>query len=317
MKKKDFISIKELTNEDVLDVFLLAAKLKKKKSQKSDELKGKSVGLLFQKPSNRTRVSFEVGIWQLGGNCIYLSPEEINLGKRESTADVAKTLSRYLDCIVARTNTHRDILDLAENASIPVINGLCDLYHPCQGLTDIFSIQEKFGRLKGITVAYIGDGNNVCHSLLLGCVKTGVHINIATPAGYEPNQAVLADAQKFAEETGSKILLTKNPQEAVQAAQVIYSDVWVSMGQETESQKRLKDFQDFQINRQLVSQADNDHIFMHCLPAHRDLEVTADVIDGEHSIVFDQAENRLHIQKAILIFLLAKIKGPKRTAKRI
>ena len=308
MKKNDFISIKDLSPKTILSLLKSAAQFKKNKKKRTAELQGKSVGLLFQKPSNRTRVSFEVAIWQMGGNCVYLSPEEIDLGKRESTADVARTLSRYLDCIVTRTHSHQDVLDLAKWADIPIINGLSDLTHPCQGLADLLSIQEKFKNFKGVTVAYIGDGNNVCHSLMLGCAKVGLNIHIASPKNYEPSSEMVSLAKDFAKGSGAKILLTNSPMEAVKGAHVIYADVWVSMGQEEESQKRLKDFQGFQINQDLVKLADKNYIFMHCLPAHRDLEVTSDVIDGKHSVVFDQAENRLHVQKAVLEFLLGNRK---------
>lgn len=304
MKKNNFISIKDLTPKTILSLLKNAAQFKKNKKKRSGELQGKCIGLLFQKPSNRTRVSFEVAVWQMGGNCIYLGPEEIDLGKRESAADVARTLSRYLDCIVARTNSHQDLVDLAKWADIPIINGLSDLTHPCQALADLLSIQEKFKNFKGVTVAYIGDGNNVCNSLMLGCAKVGLNIHIASPGNYEPLPEMVSLAKDFAKGSGTKILLTNSPQEAVKGAHVIYADVWVSMGQEQESQKRLKDFQGFQINSDLVKLADKNCIFMHCLPAHRDLEVTSDIIDGKHSIVFDQAENRLHVHKAVLEFLM-------------
>ena len=222
----------------------------------------------------------------MGGNCVYLGPDEINLGVRESTADVAKTLSRYLEGIVARTFTHQDIVDLAKYASVPVINGLSDMQHPCQALTDIFSIEEKFGKTKGIVLAYVGDGNNnVCHSLLIGCAKMGIHMHIATPKKYAPDKDVLKLAKAFAQETAARIFLTHSPKEAVTGADVIYSDVWVSMGQEKQAAKRLKDFKGFRINGNLVKGAKKDFAFMHCLPAHRGQEVTADVIDGSHSIV--------------------------------
>ncbi len=309
--KRDFVTEYDLTAKEINDIFKLTAKLKKQKGKVSAELKGKTIGLIYQKPSLRTRVSFEVGIHQLGGNCIYLGPEEINLGKRETTHDVAQTLSRYLDGIVARVFSHQTVVDLAKHASIPVINGLCDLYHPCQAMTDVYSVLEKFGTLKNKTIAYIGDGNNVCHSLMLVCAKVGLNMTIATPENYEPNAEILATAQELGKKTGAKITVSRDPKEAVKGAHVIYSDVWVSMGQEEETQKRLKDFQGFQINQNLTSWADKKYIFMHCLPAHRGEEVSADVIDSKHSIVFDQAENRLHVQKAILIFLLGKTKKTK------
>lgn len=302
--KRDLLSLEDLTTEEIQDLLNLTGQLKKDKQLGRDTLKGKSVGLVFQKSSNRTRVSFEVGINQLGGNCIYLGHPEINLGVRESISDVSKTLSRYLDSIVARTYTHEVITELAATGDIPIINGLSDLYHPCQALADIFSIQEKFGEVKGRTVAYIGDGNNVCNSLLLGCAKVGIHVKVATPPQYEPQTDIVKTAQKYARENKAEISVHASPQEAVKGADVIYADVWVSMGQEEESGKRLKDFEGFQINARLAGLAKDDYIFMHCLPAHRGQEVTADVIDGPHSIVFDQAENRLHTQKAIMMKLL-------------
>lgn len=303
--KRDLLSLQDLTNNELDALLELAGQLKKGNYPLSNPLKGKTVALLFQKPSNRTRVSFEVGTLQLGGNCLYLGPDEINLGVRESIADVAKTLSRYLDALVARTFTHDDIMELAHHASIPVINGLSDLHHPCQALADIFSIKEKFGRLKGLTLGYIGDGNNnVCHSLLQGCAKVGMHMRIAAPKKYEPQPAIVQLAKESSKNTGAKIEITHSPKDAVKNADIIYSDVWVSMGQEKESKKRLKDLKGYQVNAELVKGAHKQYIFMHCLPAHRGQEVTADIIDGPHSIVFDQAENRLHAQKAILITLL-------------
>lgn len=313
--KRDFITEYDLTPKEIKHIFELTAKLKKSRkgvSKIHPAIKGKTVGLVFQKPSLRTRVSFEVGIRQLGGNCIYLGPDEINLGKRESTADVAQVLSRYLDVIVARVFSHQDVVDLAKHATIPVINGLCDLYHPCQAMTDVFSVLEKFGTFKNKTLAYIGDGNNVCHSLMLVCAKVGLNMAIATPVGYEPNAEILKRARELADENGVSITVSREPQRAVEGAHVIYSDVWVSMGQEEETQKRLKDFAGFQINTDLTSFAHEDYMFMHCLPAHRGQEVTADVIDSKHSIIFDQAENRLHVQKAILIFLLGQKKRKKK-----
>ena len=304
--KRDLISLMDFSQEEILYLLNMTSKIKAGKSQFAEYLKGKSIGLLFQKPSNRTRVSFEIAIYQLGGNCLYLSPGEINLGKRESTDDVAKTLSRYLDGIVARTFSHQDVMDLAQHASVPIINGLSDLFHPCQALADIFTVQERFKNLDKITLAYIGDGNNVCHSLMLACAKVGIRMNIATPKGYEPKDEVTTVAKKAANETGAKIKLMNSPVDAVKGASVIYSDVWVSMGQEEESAKRFRDFQGFQINGDLAKLANEDYIFMHCLPAHRGQEVTEEIIDGPHSVIFDQAENRLHIQKSILVFLIKK-----------
>lgn len=302
--KRDLLSVQDLTRPEVIELLELTGQLKGDHGRLNNQLKGKTLALVFQKPSNRTRVSFEVGIFQLGGNCVYLGPDEISLGVRESAADVAKTLSRYLDGIVARTHTHQDMVDLAGHADIPIINGLSDRHHPCQALADIFSIKEKFGKTEGLTLAYIGDGNNVCHSLLLGCAKVGMNIRVATPPAYEPLGEIVQSARAYAKETGAVVVTTHSPQEAVKNADVIYSDVWVSMGQEDESKKRLRDFGGYQINVGLTRLADKNFVFMHCLPAHRGQEVTAEVIDGEHSIVFDQAENRLHTQKAVLISLL-------------
>ena len=303
--KKDLLSLNELNTNDIHYLLREAVRLKADRHCESYVLKEKTLALIFQKPSNRTRVSFEVGIHQLGGKCLYLGPDEISLGKRESTADVAATLSRYLDGVVARTFKHDDIVELSRTASIPIINGLSDLYHPCQALADLMSIQEKFSELKGLKLAYIGDGNNVCHSLMLGSAKVGMHMAVATPPGYEPDSGIIRMAQKEAGRLNASVILTHSPHEAAQNADVLYTDVWTSMGQEEEYAARVKIFQDFQINTGLLSKAKNSCIFMHCLPAHRGEEVTAEVIDGPHSIVFDQAENRLHIQKAILLFLFS------------
>ena len=304
--KRDFISLKSYSNSEIAKLLDDALRLKKAKSRVSNQLKGKTIGLIFQKPSNRTRVSFEVGIHQLGGNCIYLGPEEINLGKRETTSDVAHTLSRYLDGIVARTFSHQDVVELSKFASVPVINGLTDLSHPCQAMADMLTIKEQFGKLKGIRFAYVGDGNNVCHSLMIISAKLGVHMTVAHPKGFAPLDKVVDAAREMARDTGAKITLTTDPKAAVKGVQVIYADTWVSMGQEEEAKKRLKIFENYQINNKLVALADKKYIFMHCLPAHRGQEVTDEIIDGPHSVIFDQAENRLHVQKAILVKLLAK-----------
>ncbi len=302
--KKDLLSLAECSKNDILMMLDLTDKIKSDKARYACSLKGNSVGLLFQKPSNRTRVSFDVGVFQMGGNCIYLGPNEINLGVRESTQDVAKTLSRYLDLLVARTFAHQDVIELATHASIPVINGLSDLYHPCQALADIFTIREKFSTFENLKLAYIGDGNNVCHSLLLACAHVGLHIHCASPEGYGPREDVLKTANALAAKTKTEVSVSHSPQDAVKDADVIYTDVWVSMGQEGEAQKRLKDLKHFQINNALMRHAEKNHIFMHCLPAHRGQEVSAEVIDGIHSVVFDQAENRMHTQKAVLFSLL-------------
>jgi ornithine carbamoyltransferase len=302
--KRDLISIKTLTLEQIKDIFDLTCKIKKSPKRFTNILKGKTLALIFEKPSNRTYVSFQVGMYELGGNSIYLGPEQIKLGVRETIHDVAKTLSRYVDGIVIRTFGHQNVLDMAKYAGVPVINGLSDLTHPCQALADTFTIKEKFGSFKNITVAYIGDGNNVCNSLLYACAKLGININVATPHGYDPDADMVLGAKADAEKTGSSISLFHKAEEAVQGVNVIYTDVWASMGQESEAAKRKQDFKDYQVNKRLASLADKNCLVMHCLPAHRGEEISDDVIDGDNSIIFDQAENRLHVQKAILVKLL-------------
>ncbi len=302
--KEDLISIECMETKSILDLLDLTKKIKADKAGYSDALKGKSLGLIFQKPSCRTRVSFEIGMIQLGGNALYLGPDEIDMGGRESVKDVACVLSRYLDGIVARTYNHDDIRELALYADVPVINGLSDLAHPCQALADIFTIKEKFGKFKGITVSYVGDGNNVLNSLMFAAAKVGLDIKIATPKGYEPDKKLAAVAKKFADLSGSKIEISNDPKTAARDADVIYTDVWISMGQEKDTKKRLKAFKGFQINAGLMKLAEKDCLVMHCLPAHRGQEITDPVIDSGNSIVYDQAENRMHAQKAILLRLL-------------
>ncbi|MDE1920719.1 MAG: ornithine carbamoyltransferase [Candidatus Omnitrophica bacterium] len=304
--KRDFIKLSDYSGVEILGLVGCADRLKRQKGKLRADLKGKSVALVFQKPSNRTRVSFEVGVYELGGHCLYLGPEEINLGKRESTPDVAKTLSRYVHCIVARVYDNKDIVELARYADVPVINALCDLYHPCQALADIQTIRERFGKFKGLTLAYVGDGNNVFHSLMVACALVGINVRFAGPKGYDPDPEIVRHAAGLARRNKCTIELGRRPQEAVKAADVIYSDVWVSMGQEKETARRVREFRGYQINAGLLQAAHKDYIFMHCLPAHRGLEVTADIIDGKHSVIFDQAENRLHAQKAVLLKLLER-----------
>jgi ornithine carbamoyltransferase len=301
--KKNLISIKDMSREEIDEMLELAQALKMEPSAYYERLKGKSLGLIFQKPSNRTRVSFEVGMYQLGGHTVYLGPDNIRLGTREATKDIAQTLSRYLDVIVARTFSHKDVVELAENATIPVINGLSDLLHPCQGLADIFTIKERFGQLEGLNMAYIGDGNNVLHSLLYAASIMGINIKIAVPKGYEPDKAILAQADGIAQARASKVELSHDKESAASDADILYTDVWVSMGQEADKEKRFSDFRDFQVNTGLLKKARPECVLMHCLPAHRGEEITDEVLDGPHSIVFDQAENRLHMQKAILLKL--------------
>ena len=302
--KKDLLSIKDLAAGEIECILKLSYELKRNKKKFSKALAGKNIALIFQKPSNRTRVSFEVGMYQLGGNALYLSPNEINIGIREGIKDVAKTISRYVDGIVLRTFEHKNCLDMASCATVPIINGLSDFSHPCQVLADLFTIREKLKQLKGILLAYVGDGNNVCNSLLLAAAKTGMYMNVASPQGYAPSQEVIKQAQTFAKETGSRITVTDDPVSAVKGAHIVYTNVWASMGQEEEINKRKVIFKDFQINAELLAGASPDVLIMHCLPAHRGEEITDEVMDSRNSIVFDQAENRLHVQKAILIKLL-------------
>ncbi len=301
--KRDFISIADHSPAEISEILSLAHQLKKKPAKHAGLLKGRSMALIFQKPSNRTRVSFETGIFQLGGNAIYLASDDISLGKREPTADIARTLSRYVGGIVARVFAHDDLIELAKYATVPVINALSDFSHPCQALADILTIQEKFGKLKGLKMAYIGDGNNMTNSLMLACAKTGMNFSVATPKGYEASGVCFNKAQACAKVSGSRIVSTNDPVEAVAGANVIYTDTWVSMGQEEDAVQRLKDFSGYQVDEKLCSRADKGYIFMHCLPAHRGQEVCKKVIDGPHSVIFDEAENRLHIQKAIMVFL--------------
>ncbi len=303
MKKRDFISIGDSSPADLLAILDLAAQLKKNPGLHAGLLAGKSMAMIFQKPSNRTRVSFETGIFQLGGNAIYLAPDDISLGKREPTADIARTLSRYVGGIIARVFFHRDLVDLARYADVPVINALSDHSHPCQALADILTIREKFGNLAGLKLAYIGDGNNMTNSLMLACAMTGMHMSVATPAGYAPDAVFVTRARALAAATGARIELMRDPAAAAADAHILYTDTWVSMGQESETLKRLKDFKGYCIDQTLTAVADKDYIFMHCLPAHRGQEVSEDVIDGPHSVIFDEAENRLHVQKAVMVFL--------------
>ena len=304
--KKDLITVGDLSSQEIKEIFKLAHSLKKDKAGFGKRLANKTLALIFEKPSCRTRVSFEVGMYQLGGNAIYLAPEEINLGVRESIKDVARTLSRYVDGIVLRTFAHKNVLEMAEAATVPVINGLSDFSHPCQALADIFTIEEKLKNSKGKLLAYVGDGNNVCNSLLLACSKLGINMAVAVPSGYEPDKEVLATAIKIAKNQGGWVSLCNDPKGAARNADVLYTDVWASMGQEKEAERRKEIFQQFQINKKLVGLAKENVLLMHCLPAHRGQEITDEVLDSKNSIVYDQAENRMHVQQAILIKLLAK-----------
>jgi len=304
MLKRDLLSVGDLSPRQITGILVLTDKLKKESASFRSTLAGKTLALVFEKPSNRTRVSFEVGMYQLGGYSVYLSPGEINLGVRESVADVAKTLSRYVDAIVMRTFEHNKVKELARHSSVPVINGLSDFSHPCQALADIYTIREKLGALKGKTLAYVGDGNNVCNSLLYASARVGLNMNVATPKGYEPDGSVFSSARATGAACGTKLHLTNEPKDAVDGADVVYTDVWASMGQEKEALKRKKIFKEFQVNVALLKKAKKGVLIMHCLPAHRGEEISAEVIDSKDSVVFDQAENRMHVQKAILIKLL-------------
>jgi len=303
VKKRDFLSLYDFTTKELSEILDLATNIKKRPNAYKGALAGKTIALIFEKPSLRTKATFEVGIMQMGGNVIYFSPNEFQLGRREAVSDVAKNLERWVDGVVCRTFGHNIIETLARNCSKPVINALTDLSHPCQGLADYFTIREHKHKLKGLKLAYVGDGNNVCHSLIYGAAKFGIEINIATPRGYEPKVEVLKNAYADAVANGVNIELTDDPIAAVNNVDVVYTDVWTSMGQEAETAKRRQIFAPYQVNSRLMAFAKKDAVFMHCLPAHRGEEVTDEVIDSEQSIVFDQAENRLHVQKAIMLFM--------------
>ncbi|MBL6010317.1 ornithine carbamoyltransferase [Bacillus halotolerans] len=301
---KDLLTLKDLSEQDISALLAEASVLKQNKIQPI--FQGKTLAMIFEKSSTRTRVSFEAGMAQLGGNALFLSQKDLQLGRGETVADTAKVLSGYVDAIMIRTFEHEKVEELAEHADIPVINGLTDKYHPCQALADLLTIKEIKGDLKGVKVAYIGDGNNVAHSLMIGCAKMGCDISIASPEGYEVLDEAVEAAKASALQSGASITLTADPIEAVKHADVIYSDVFTSMGQEAEEQERLAVFAPYQVNASLVSHAKPDYTFLHCLPAHREEEVTAEIIDGPNSAVFQQAENRLHVQKALLKAILYK-----------
>lgn len=306
LRGRKFLKLTDLSKHELGYLLELAGELKQKhKSGMHEEsLKGKTLGMLFEKPSTRTRVSFETGIFQLGGAGIFLNSDNLQLGRGETMADTAKVLSGYVDGMMIRTFSHNVLEEFAENAEIPVINGLTDMYHPCQVLADLQTILEEKGRLKGVKLAYIGDGNNMSHSLMTGAAMTGMAISIAAPDDYLPYTSVVQEALTSAGQTGGRVEVTSDPQEAAKQADVIYTDVWASMGQEGEQGNRKQVFSDFQVDDKLWSLANNDAIFMHCLPAHRGEEVTADVIDGKQSVVFQQAENRMHVQKALMTALM-------------
>jgi len=304
--KKDFIAVSDYSPSELQEMLDLAIQLKKEYFSKGNQpiFKGKVLAMLFQKPSLRTRMSFDMAMRHLGGDALYISPNEVGLGQRESIADVARVISGYVSAIMARVFEHQHVVELAKWASIPVINGLSDYNHPCQGMADALTIMEKFSSLKGLNVTYIGDGNNVAISLMHVCAKLGANFTIASPADYDILPKAIEDAKVFAKASGSTLNFVRDPHEAVKSAHVIYTDTWTSMGQEAETEKRKIVFPPFQVNAKLVSEADKDVIVMHCLPAHRGQELTDDVADGSHSVIFPQAHNRLHAQKAVLVKLL-------------
>jgi ornithine carbamoyltransferase len=304
MRSRHLISIHDLAQEEVRDILDLATRVKKDPARHADALAGKTLAMIFEKPSLRTRVSFEAGMTQLGGHAIAIQGGEISLGRRESVGDVARTLSGMVDGIMARTFSHQILIDLAATGSVPVINGLSDHLHPCQALADFLTISECLGRTEGLKLAYVGDGNNVAHSLMYCGAKLGVQVSVATPEGYEPDPVVVSKAREDAGATGGRIDTGHDIDAAVAGADVVYTDTWASMGQEAEHEERVRVFRPFQVNRTLMSRAAKGAIFMHCLPAHRGEEVTDDVIDSGASVVFQQAANRLHAQKAVLLLLL-------------
>ncbi|MDO9536035.1 MAG: ornithine carbamoyltransferase [Bacillota bacterium] len=304
---RHFLSLQDFTASeiDALLDFAQELKGKLKKGIPHPVLAGKTLGMIFQKPSTRTRVSFEVGIWQLGGYGLFLSSQDLQMGRGEPIKDTAAVLSRYLDGIMIRTFDHGEVEELAAHATIPVINGLTDLLHPCQALADLLTIKEKIGHLDGVNAAYLGDGNNVAHSLLLGCSRMGVNLSVGAPEGYQPLEEIVKKARENASISGSKVTVTQDPREAVHEADVIYTDVWASMGQEEEKIARKKIFSPYQINSELVKLARPGALVMHCLPAYRGEEITEEVLKSEQSVVLDQAENRLHAQKSLMAMLMA------------
>jgi ornithine carbamoyltransferase len=304
MNKKDFISIKDWSTDELNEALASARRIKADPQKYSKKLEGQALAMIFEKPSLRTRVSFEVGIHQLGGYSICLTQAEINLGQREAVRDVARNLDRMVNGIMIRTFSHENVKEMAEQACVPVINGLTDFSHPCQAMADYLTVLEVKMRLQGLKIAYIGDGNNVAHSLIYAAVRFGTHLAVASPKGYEPNPEVLRWAEENAHATGCRLEFLQDPVAAAKDADVLYTDVWASMGLESEAAKRRKDFQSYQVNDSLVRHAKSDYVFMHCLPAHRGEEVSDSVIDSVHSIVFRQAENRVHVQKAILLALM-------------
>ena len=306
LQGRDFISLKDFTPEELGRMLELARVLKARRRSRAELplLSGRSLAMIFHKPSTRTRLSFEVGMYQLGGQPLFLSSQELQLRRGETIEDTGRVLSRYVDGIMIRTFSHQDVLDLARAAEVPVINGLTDYLHPCQALADYFTIGEKLGRIAGVRVAYVGDGNNVARSLAFGAARFGVHLVVASPPAYRLDPQSVAEANRLAEATGATIELTEDPQEAAEGAEVLYTDVWASMGQESEHDQRRRALLPYQLNAALLQRARPGALVMHCLPAHRGEEITDEVMDGPQSVVFDQAENRLHVQKALLALLL-------------
>lgn len=300
------LTLKDFSSTEIHDLLELAIDLKKPENKHLPLLKGKVLGMIFEKSSTRTRVSFEAGMLQLGGHAMYLSTRDIQMGRGETIADTARVLSGYLDAIMIRTFHQSTVEELADNSSIPVINGLTDDFHPCQVLADLMTIKEQLGTLEGKKMAYIGDGNNMANSLMIGAAKVGMDIAIAAPSAYAPKPEMVALAKDIAKETGATITITDQPVEAVSDCDVIYTDVWASMGQEQEALERMEHFKGFQVNEELVQHAKADYLFMHCLPAHREEEVTTAILEGPHSVIFQESENRLHAQKALLVSLMTK-----------
>ena len=306
--KRDFLTLHDLTNWELEGLLDLARELKSFPAPFHHALEGKTVAMIFEKPSLRTRVTFEVSMAQLGGHAIYLSPADIALGKREAVKDVARNLARWVDGIVVRTFAHNILTEMAHEAQVPIVNALSDLLHPCQAVADLLTLREVKGKLRGLRLAYVGDGNNVAHALAQASAKLGVHFTVACPRGYEPDATVFREACADAESTGASLLVVQDPADAVHDADAIYTDVWASMGQEAEAEKRRRIFAPYQVNPMLMAVAKSDAVFMHCLPAHRGDEVTDEVLDGPQSVVLEQAENRLHVAKAVLLALLGDVK---------
>ncbi|MCE3235939.1 MAG: ornithine carbamoyltransferase [Vampirovibrio sp.] len=306
MKGRDFLTFLEYSPQELKELLSLAAHLKQLKRSRTPHklLEGRSVAMYFEKPSNRTRVSFEVGIFDLGAHPFMLRKEEINLGVRETIADTARTLARYVDCIMIRTFAQKDVEELAEWSSVPVINGLTDDFHPCQVLADLLTVQERFGEFKGRKLTYVGDGNNMTHSLMLGCAMVGMDVTIASPSGYQPHPDIVSKAQELGRESGATVVVSDDIKASVKDASVIYTDVWASMGQEAESEARKEVFKDYQINGENLALALPEAIVLHCLPAHRGEEITAEVLEQFADVVFEQAENRLHAQKAVMAAII-------------